>query len=404
MPSPTNLPGAPPTVPDSSTAESRNTITRLWRKIAQNQPFTTTGRVLAFACGFCFLAIIDDSLATLLSYLLWLLIFAFGCGLYFRPTLRVSADAVPVVQNGEQFSLTIEVENIGHRAAYDLECNLVEQMSGLRVSPEVQTIDAIEVGQKIRVSFPVWAERRGVFRLPDVQVNSLFPFALFRFIGRYELVDEVVIAPAFGDVPVSLASRDVGEHDVVTRLTAMRQVSVNEYVRSVEYRPGMAVRRWDFASWARLGNPTVRQFSDGTDASVAVVVDARRRMSIGEDPELEKVLSEAASVVAHVARREDAAVLVVVGEGVEVYRGGHFDPETEFLTRLAEVRGTTQTIDWRDAWRTIWEIVPMESSLILLTHAGYPPAQQSLAELRGHEHDMDIQVMSVGTSESRHGS
>ena len=59
----------------------RSKILQLVHRARHNQPFTITGRLLTIAFAFCFLAIIDDALAALLSYLFWLLIFAFGCGL-----------------------------------------------------------------------------------------------------------------------------------------------------------------------------------------------------------------------------------------------------------------------------------------------------------------------------------
>jgi uncharacterized protein (DUF58 family) len=74
-----------------------------------------------------------------------------------------------------------------------------------------------------------------------------------------------------------------------------------EYVGSREYQPGLAVRKWDYASWARLGQPVVREFCEPRHPSVAVMLDTFFPGGNAEDgrvvPELEAVLSLAAAIV-----------------------------------------------------------------------------------------------------------
>lgn len=81
------------------------------------------------------------------------------------------------------------------------------------------------------------------------------------------------------------------------------------YVGSLEYRAGMPVRRWDFASWARLGRPILREFNSAAKQTVTVFIDTTpvesdaavtpmsrwRRYADDEDASLERLLSIASA-------------------------------------------------------------------------------------------------------------
>jgi uncharacterized protein (DUF58 family) len=60
----------------------------------------------------------------------------------------------------------------------------------------------------------------------------------------------------------------------------------------------MAVRRWDFRSWARLGRPIAREYAEPETHQVAILVDTFAEVRPGErtTEDFEQVLSLAASV------------------------------------------------------------------------------------------------------------
>ena len=89
----------------------------------------------------------------------------------------------------------------------------------------------------------------------------------------------------------------------LTRGTALafHTIGMNgEYVGSREYQPGIPVRKWDYPSWARLGQPVVREYCDPRYPSAAVVLDTHFDTAdppaADPIPELEAILSLAAAI------------------------------------------------------------------------------------------------------------
>ena len=80
------------------------------------------------------------------------------------------------------------------------------------------------------------------------------------------------------------------------------------------YRPGDPVRDLHARSWARTGEPVVREYQEEYFSRIGVILDTDRTV---EDPRrLESALSLAAGVVAHLSRGEALIDLLVVGSEV----------------------------------------------------------------------------------------
>ena len=123
-------------------------------------PFTITGRMLIVSLAFCLLALLDDSLVGLFSYLLWMLICAFACGLFFRPQLTARLLPVPLVRRGESFLAIVEVTNRGNRPAYDVACSLVHDstLESTGAQPAIGSLGAGRANAN-RISVASWAAR-----------------------------------------------------------------------------------------------------------------------------------------------------------------------------------------------------------------------------------------------------
>ncbi len=80
------------------------------------------------------------------------------------------------------------------------------------------------------------------------------------------------------------------------------------------YRPGDPVRDLHARSWARTGQPVVREYQEEYFSRIGVILDTDRTV---KDPRrLEAALSLAAGVVAHLSRGEALIDLLVVGDEV----------------------------------------------------------------------------------------
>lgn len=345
----------------------RNTIRLYLLRLRRNQPFTITGRLLALAGVFCIVAVIDKSLVSFLSYLIWMLVFAFGAGLYFRPQLQVRPLSQPISRCGDTVTIPIEITNTGRRMAYDLECQLTRMRRFSKMQKAVHRIDGIRPGATRILQFQIKTLRRGVFRLSDLQVDSLFPFAVFRFIKRYSVRSQtLVVAPAANPIPVDMAAEHLGEETLVNRLHTRDWHAVDEYVGTVDYRPGMSVRRWDFAAWARLGRPAVRQFSTGKREAYTIIAEATRARGSSDDPNLEAVLREVAGIIEFTTSRNLDTQLIVLPEESDDLVGWQEDFES-LMTRLARVKGTTDSVDPRVVASLISSSEHIHRNCILVT-------------------------------------
>ena len=83
-----------------------------------------------------------------------------------------------------------------------------------------------------------------------------------------------------------------------------------EYIGNREYQEGMQVRKWDFASWARLGRPIVREYQSPSVQAITLIVDtstvgSRDRPGQPKESEeqFERLMSIAATAVMDISAR-----------------------------------------------------------------------------------------------------
>ena len=117
-----------------------------------------------------------------------------------------------------------------------------------------------------------------------------------------------------------------------------------EYIGSREYQPGMQVRRRDFASLARTGKPTLREFSEGEELKVALISDTFRLR--GEDLLLERILSYSTGVTSELMDHR--------GIGAELFtphRIAAAASSEDLLRALAAENGTESVLHWQEVLR-----------------------------------------------------
>lgn len=345
-------------------------LTNYVRTQLRRSPFTVTGRLLALSAAFCLFAIVDASLSALLSYVLWLLMIAFGCGLLFRPRLQVNPCWVPLVLSGQTFVVRLEVKNISRIGAYDMQCTLELPHEGLKALRRTCEISAIAPGETALIEFSLQATQRGVFELSQLTVGSLFPLSLYRFLSFHPLHHPLVIAPSY-ESQSGIVGEVVEGLDPNEAAGQTKKNSLLEYIGSREFRPGVPVRRWDFASWARLGTPSVREFSEGSDSLVVVVIDSTHHRYEHEDPLLETVLSTAAGVVVQLSEMGQSILLIVAGKSISLSdRYGTTSHQDDYLIQLAKVKGESSPIAWDRAWDEILVTIPPHATLVAIFSDG----------------------------------
>ncbi|MAI32202.1 MAG: hypothetical protein CMM07_11105 [Rhodopirellula sp.] len=148
--------------------------------------------------------------------------------------------------------------------------------------------------------------RRGIQKLPDTVINGSFPFHLF---------ESRVDTPSTISMPITprpLTGDDEHAKGLLNNLGGWSHKLLSgdqlDYTGSREYEPGMAVRRWDFPSWARLGVPIVREFQSPSVQNVFLIIDTalEEHPRVSEDgtyPALEQMLSLATTAIHDLAKQ-----------------------------------------------------------------------------------------------------
>ena len=237
-----------------------------------------------------------------------------------RPRLSMSLTLPRSAIAGQPFSVAVRLVNRRFFPALDLRIGWHRE--GVRdiyastsnedwdASPPV-SVTHLRSGDQLKWQGSMRFYRRGIRKLPPFQVTSSFPFYLFHDRCSLATDTEIAITPAplsADDDPMARVMLSaVG--DWAKQLVAGAPV---EYVGNREYEVGMHVRRWDFASWARLGRPIVREYQSPSIQAVTLILDTSEPSVIEREPRaaartkewlFERLLSLAATAVVDISNR-----------------------------------------------------------------------------------------------------
>ncbi len=287
-----------------------------------------------------------------------------------RPNLALDFSLPNSVPVDQPLPVTIHLRNRSRLPAMDLMVAVINDKAGRRARPS-QAIRSVDGRQSVSLIRPdgrrdvvvsLIGSRRGIHDLPAISVESMFPFHLFRSTRRLRAVTQIAITPRLmtgDDDPLAKALLDtLGGWSY--RLLAGDAL---DYTGSREYQVGMPVRRWDFASWARLGRPIVREFQSPSIQSVSIIVDTG---GLENDADaLERLLSLAATAVNDLSRKQVRAALYVASEPVASYAPSRHPQSTTETEPMLIQLAAAKVVDRDTADKRIREV---------LDHVGQSPA------------------------------
>jgi len=292
-----------------------------------------------------------------------LVIIAFVCGLLFRPKLEFQLTSSPLLVNGQTSEIAFSVRNAGSYPVYDVQLSFPFSDFGLMFDTQPRTISELATREQVMISFKVQATARGEYRLPTIHITSNFPFGMFRFISKQRMESQIAVAPQyhFGIYEETLGS---GVDSSFEQQNSRRERAL-EYIGSREYREGLQVRRWDFAAWARLGIPTIREFNRAHEPTALILIDGLQTFRGKLDSDLEALLSKSATAAMTLDRSGYRVILVVVAESIEVIDGhGNGEQADVILRNLAKVNGCTKQPIWFDVWETVQATIERDWTLL----------------------------------------
>lgn len=209
---------------------------------------------------------------------------------------------------------------------------------GLLLRPPEALVEPV-AGGEAHASLGIQAERRGRFVLPDLGVARTDALGLLAS-RRLRQPGRVVLAcPRFftlSDLPLPTGRRyQPGGIPLASSLG-----DSTEFVGTRDYRPGDPLRRVHWRSWARRGQPVVREYQEEYFSRLALVLDtylpARPRPP--HRRAFEAGISVLASIADHFSRTEQVVDILAAGPDVyEVSTGrslGYLDNVLDVLACL----------------------------------------------------------------------
>ena len=274
---------------------------------------------------FCCSALIAESPVTqLFLVLLSVFVVSLIVGLVLRPRMTISIRPPAYAQCGQRVELPVWLRNDSRHRAYDVAIEMLRFRGGWRNRPQRYPIRNLAAGESTLGSVVLEPTRRGLLSWPSVEVVSNFPFNLFRFWKVERATGGLIVWPRFTRLEEFRLPSRLRTKGLSNDADQEAAGALLEYAGSREYQPGVPVRRWDYAAWARLSKPVVREFSSHNRPACGIIVDMCTTMAHPPKKCREACLSIAASIVDALSTRQFLIKWVTVGGDV-VRLGGERD-------------------------------------------------------------------------------
>lgn len=306
---------------------------------------------VAFVFLFLVAVLLDLQYLYLMAVTLAVLPLAsYGLAALFAARFSATRLHATTVAEGRRTPVTIEVTAAGGlpqaalRVADAVPAELVpEGQEALYQSTRPLDIwDGVE-GEEVYYIEP---QRRGVYRLGPVRMETTDPLGLFVFTAALDTMTEIVVHPE------PLTARDLavggeGSHGIRERDGKTRKGEGMEFHGVREYRPGDALRRVHWRTTARTGNLAVVEFERAYQQNIVIGLDLARGTEFGQGRET--TLEYAVKVAATLADRTLKAgggVTLISQAGRASVRAREGDPEAarfQLFDLLARVKADADT-------------------------------------------------------------
>jgi hypothetical protein len=348
----------------------------------------------AFALQFCLLAS------------------ALVCRRFFRADLRVQRNLPRFASVGHPFCYTVAVSNASAKTLRDLE--LFEDLSDPRPTRqefgerwrssrqrlsgklkkdahyqdlefrraiiEPVTLPTLTAHGSAEAPIQIHPLRRGVLRFEGVSIGRPEPLGLARGFKRLPLPQSVLILPRRYSLP-SLSLGGTRKYQRGGIALAASVGESEEFITLRDYRPGDPLRHIHWRSWARTGQPIVREFQDEFVPRHALVLDTFA--SAAQDEAFEEAVSLAASFACTVEAQESLLDLLFVGPQAICFSTGRgLGQAQQALEILASVQRNPEG-SFKSLHRLVREHASLVCSCVCVFVAWNDERRAVVEELRG---------------------
>jgi uncharacterized protein (DUF58 family) len=261
--------------------------------------------------------------------------------------IKVMREAPYASHRGAPFSVSVRIEN--RRAVLPLVSVRLEHAD----APDTPLgyIVSIPARRGAVLRFTQTFERRGVHRLPDLQLVTTFPFGLIETRRSFHDEVEVVVYPRVLAARTAMVDRVRGAGEI----PKLVQGEGDEFHSLREYVPGDDLRYIAWRVSARTDTLMVKELEQQTSKFVVFVLDTRLR------PEIEDFIDHFERAIELVASL--ATTLIHRNYVVAVTTPNSFLPEGEgeshalkLLDMLARLEPTASVDQVRPNWETVSEM------------------------------------------------
>ena len=303
---------------------------------------TTGGNTIALGVIAGANAVWGYPLGPLFSAFVVLLLLTGLLNRFYHPSLQISLQCPTEVEQGEAITMVWQLLNARKVSVYDLKIRLCHLPAGLVFHDESLRIDSISSGGTATVSIRAVCSRRGIYEWPTMQLASYFPFGIFRSSQTFQPSGQFAVTPRL--IPLRRLLGALPNTTLIgPQLSDQHAGEAFQYLGSREYVPGMHVRRWDFAAWARVGRPILREFESPRSPQLLIWVDAHGELSTNGrscEPPVDDTLEAVFSLAASLAR-----AAISYGARVRVRISCEFGEADRDLIGIAETNSEIATHD-----------------------------------------------------------
>ncbi len=185
--------------------------------------------------------------------------------------------------------------------------------------------------------------RRGLLALPAAKISRTDPFGLLRAFRAVSCPQSVLILPKRYRVPdLQLPGREQYQLGGVTQASGVGRSE--EFVSLREYRRGDSLRHIHWRSWAKRGEPIVKEFEDEFFVRHGLVLDTFADESVTSEM-FEEAVSVAASFACTLRNQESLLDLMFVGAKAFLFTAGRGVAHTD---QLLEILAGAQPVETED--------------------------------------------------------
>lgn len=296
----------------------RDSVVIGWLRVFLREKLTDNGRLvfwlflLANATGMASMVV---KIYFVWSVLLALLATSIVASRLARVRLRTTMDVPRNTTAGAVVDLPVHLSNPTRRAAVDLEFGVLDAPRAVRTQPA--SVVRLEPGEERHLVLQAEFTRRGHYRLGGVRQDTLYPWGLWRDTHRHRREQAVLVYPRFHplvrlDIPVGRRYQPGG-----IALTSHVGDST-EFVSTREFREGDSLRNIHWRSWARRGQPVVKEFQEEYFCRIALLLDT----FVQDEETFEAAISLAAAVANRLALEEYVVDLFAAGPEIYHFQAG----------------------------------------------------------------------------------